>query len=280
MSTASEAKAGPAWHEWFKFAVYGLLMLNVILFFEDEWDAASHLFDAGVPLAEIITAFAASIDTFAWVVLLLLFELETYQIPDEKLKPPLSTTIHLVRAACYGFIVYAFYGYASKVLGLSGYELVQLADICGLHGHSVLLELDEYEVLNAGNCAMLAGEPALYRLQDAGILAAPEVWQAAVRLAWVDVVNSATWLGVVVLLELDVRLQIRGILQGAWRTFSRYAKYLLYSVLFGAAVYWGVHGTLLDFWDAFLWLVAFVFIEMNIFEWREELEEAAEADGR
>jgi hypothetical protein len=49
----------------------------------------------------------------------------------------------------------------------------------------------------------------------------------------------------------------------------------MYTVLFGAAVYWGVEGTFLDFWDAFLWLVAFVFIEMNVFEWREErLEDA------
>ena len=97
------------------------------------------------------------------------------------------------------------------------------------------------------------------------------------RLAWVDVINAATWLAVVVLLELDVRLQIRGVLEGAWRTFSSYSKYLLYSVLFGAALYWGVEGSFLDFWDAFLWLVAFVFIEMNIFEWREELGEAIEA---
>ena len=26
--------------------------------------------------------------------------------------------------------------------------------------------------------------------------------------------------------------------------------------------------------DAFLWLVAFIFIEMNIFKWHEEVEEA------
>ncbi len=276
MTVTSGEKTGPAWHEWFKFAVYLLLALNVVLFFDDEWDASAHLFSEGVPLPEIITAFAASIDTLAWVVLLLLFELETYQIPDEKLKPPLSTGIHLLRAVCYGFIVYAFYGYFTKMLGLHGYELAQLQDVCSLEGFSVLLELDEYEALGLENCAALAQEGALYRLDSAAILAAPSAWGAAVRLAWVDVVNSATWLLVVLLLELDVRLQIRGILEGAWRAFSRYAKYLLYAVLFAAALYWGVEGTFLDFWDAFLWLVAFIFIEMNLFEWREELEEERE----
>jgi hypothetical protein len=29
-------------------------------------------------------------------------------------------------------------------------------------------------------------------------------------------------------------------------------------------------GDFIDFWDAFLWLVAFVFIELNIFNWNQE----------
>jgi hypothetical protein len=36
------------------------------------------------------------------------------------------------------------------------------------------------------------------------------------------------------------------------------------------AVYWGFEGDFVDFWDAFLWLVAFFFIEMNVVEWRRE----------
>jgi hypothetical protein len=150
------------------------------------------------------------------------------------------------------------------------------AGICSLDGHSVLLELDEYEPLTSANCPSLAALPEVYVLAGAGIVAAPSVWVDTVRLAWVDVINSATWLLVVALLELDVRLQAHHALRGAWLGFSRYAKYLLYTVLFAAAVYWGALGTFLDFWDAFLWLVAFVFIEMNVFEWREELEEARE----
>ena len=40
--------------------------------------------------------------------------------------------------------------------------------------------------------------------------------------------------------------------------------------LFGAAAYWGVAGDFLDFWDAALWLFAFIFIELNVFEWQYE----------
>ena len=45
---------------------------------------------------------------------------------------------------------------------------------------------------------------------------------------------------------------------------------MLYSTLFLAAVYWWFAGDFLDFWDAFLWLFAFVFIELNVFSWQAE----------
>ena len=52
-------------------------------------------------------------------------------------------------------------------------------------------------------------------------------------------------------------------------------KVTLYGILFVAAVYWGVYGDFVDFWDAFLWLLAFFFIELNVVEWRREEQEAA-----
>ena len=57
---------------------------------------------------------------------------------------------------------------------------------------------------------------------------------------------------------------------GRFVSISQLIKVVLYAILFAAAVYWGLLGDFLDFWDAFLWLVAFVFIEMNIFQWQAE----------
>jgi hypothetical protein len=59
---------------------------------------------------------------------------------------------------------------------------------------------------------------------------------------------------------------------------GKFVKGFFYAVLFVCAILWGLWGDFLDFWDAFLWLVAFIFIEMNIFKWHEETEEAAEAE--
>ena len=49
-------------------------------------------------------------------------------------------------------------------------------------------------------------------------------------------------------------------------------KVILYSVLLINAIYWGIEGTFLVFWDAFLWLVAFIFIELNVLGFQEDDE--------
>ena len=61
----------------FKYAVYALLTINVYFFFQEEFLATQHTFSQGLVLGEIISGFAATIDTSAWLLLLLLFELET-----------------------------------------------------------------------------------------------------------------------------------------------------------------------------------------------------------
>jgi hypothetical protein len=56
----------------------------------------------------------------------------------------------------------------------------------------------------------------------------------------------------------------------------KYIKGILYAILLFCAIYWGVEGSFLDFWEAFLWLLAFIFIELNIFQWNSETEEEKE----
>lgn len=262
----------------FKYAVYAALTWNIWLFFQEEWAAAGHLFREGLDAARIIEAFVATIDTAAWVVLLLLFELETSLVSDVQLRRRrVKWTLHGIRAVCSVFIVYSFYGYLAKWLSHLDAELVQL-DVCTLAGTGwmVVESLDEFVPLTARNCAQLLGNE-LYRLHGAQVVATAPVLVDVQRLAFVDVVNSAAWIFIVILLEVDVRLQVRGALTGLLLWLSVGAKLVTYSVLLLAALYWGFLGDFLDFWDAFLWLVAFVFIEMNLFQWHQEGEALAGA---
>lgn len=259
--------------QFFKYSVYLLLMLNVYLFFSEEWAAASHRFAGGMRAGDIIEGFAASIDTAAWVVLLLMFELQTAVLADDRISKRLTVTLHALRALCYIVIVYAFFGYLTKLLFLFGAApLPAIADLCSLAGGqwAYAIDFDEYATITAANCAEFSTADTFYRLTGMNALVDPAGLSAIVRLAWVDVINSAVWLLVVLLLEIDVRLQEKDRLTGLALRLSTLGKYVLYSIIFVAAVYWGVAGDFVDFWDAFLWLVAFVFIEMNVFEWRME----------
>ncbi len=257
----------------FKYTIYALLSVNVYLFFVDDWQASDHVFSNGVGFSQVIEAFAATIDTAAWVVLLLLFELETFAISENRIVGPLKLALHGVRIFCYSFIVYSFYGYLSKCLMLYGFVPLDGTDLCVLTGsfHSFMTGLDEFTSLTVENCRQFSGTE-LFGVPAIQVATNAESLRIARYLAWADVINSATWLLVVLFLELDVRILLKHDRFNRLLVYNSYIKGVLYLILFLVAIYWGIAGVLLDFWDAFLWLVAFVFIEMNIFNWQAHAE--------
>ncbi len=262
----------------FKYAVYALLTLNIYLFYVEESSALASQFPDGVGLHNLREAFSATIDTFAWVVLLLMFELETYVLEDQQFTRPVVLTLHGLRAACYVAILIAFAGYIDDMQFVSdALPLAGISDLCALPpgDWSWAVTFGEYVPVTAANCATLSEATAFMQLRDLPVVVDVVGHAEIVRLAWVDVINAGVWILVVVILEIDVRLQEHDRLEGVALYASNVTKFVLYSILFLAAVYWGVMGDFIDFWDAFLWLVAFVFIELNVFEWRAE-ERAAQ----
>jgi hypothetical protein len=262
----------------FKYVVYALLSFNVFVFWSEEVLAAAVQFPGGVSIANLIDAYAATIDTAAWVVLLLMFELETYVLDDDQFSPAVTRTLQGIRALCYTFIIYAFYGYVVNLTFLyQATALSGVGDICSLvsGGWSYAIDLDEYAQLTASNCGGFSDATTYLRFAGMPAVVDASGLQAIQYLAWVDVINAAVWLLVVVVLEIDVWLQERNRYEGHLLRISNAAKFILYSLLLLAAIYWGVKGDFVDFWDAFLWLVAFVFIELNVFEWRQEVNESA-----
>ena len=263
----------------FKYVVYLLLAMNVYWFFAEEFLAAKVQFPNGVGLKLMIEAYAATIDTVAWVVLLLMFELETYVLEDEQFTKPVTWSLHGLRAICYAFIVYACYGYIANLLALDGMTpLANVSDLCALAGQwSYSTTLDEYTTITAANCHSFSTATSFVRFDEMRAVVDLEGQKDIIGLAWVDVINSAVWLLVVIVLEIDVRLQERHRYEGAVLYASNAIKFGLYALLFLAAIYWGFNGDFVDFWDAFLWLVAFIFIELNVFEWHQEEHEQAMA---
>ncbi|MGI9222686.1 MAG: hypothetical protein ACR2QS_16795, partial [Woeseiaceae bacterium] len=222
---------------------------------------------------EITVAYVATIDTAAWVVLLLMFELETYVLEDRHFNKAVTWSLQGCRAICYFFIVSAFIDYANSLVFVQAVSpLAGISDLCSLAGQqwSYAVDLDEYVSITAANCATLSSATK-FVLFD-GLQATVDLpgHTAIVGLAWVDVINAGTWLLIVLVLEIDVRLQEKGRLEGKALRASTIMKYLLYSILIVALAYWGMNGDFVDSWDASLWLLAFFFIELNVVEWRLE----------
>ncbi len=276
-SPASSHIIGRVFYRAAKYLIYGLLTVNVGLFLQEEMLSAQHALDSGSNLSSLIQLFSATLDTAAWVILLLLFELETAVIPDEKLVGKTKWLIHGVRFLCGAAIVSACLGY----IGEWEVFLVSApapANPCELvDGRwSVLLDFDDFTPLTPENCLVL-GNNALQATGLSYVLATPAAFESAYDLALVDVVNASAWILVVILLEIEVRLQLRGGVPEQFQWLMNGFKVVLYTTLALAAVYWGFEGEFLDFWDAALWLFAFVFIELNVFAWQQELKTQGEA---
>jgi hypothetical protein len=76
-----------------------------------------------------------------------------------------------------------------------------------------------------------------------------------------DALNTALWIAVVVLLELEVR---RPRAVARWRTRCTAIAAVLYAGLAMLVLIWGWRGEWFDAYDALLWLIAFATIEMDV----------------
>lgn len=90
------------------------------------------------------------------------------------------------------------------------------------------------------------------------------------KLSWIDVSNAVVWLIVVLLIEIEIRLQSADRFDSAALKSIRQLKPIFYGVLIIHAVIWSLTGYPIYAWDAFLWIFGFWAIELNLAEWEQE----------
>ncbi|MFN2167972.1 MAG: hypothetical protein ACK2U9_17155, partial [Anaerolineae bacterium] len=209
----------------FKYTVYALLTWNAVLFYQDDFAASAITFSEGVDWRNVVEAFSATIDTTAWIVLLLLFELETAVISDDRLQGGLKWTLMAIRTLSYFFIVYAFYGYCAKYFVVTDVLPFSVNDACSLAGQgwNYVASLDDYPPLDASACQLMQGRE-LFLISGTQILGTAEALESTRELAVIDVVNAATWLIIVVLLEVEVWMQLKDLLTEKLLVVAKYVK--------------------------------------------------------
>ncbi|MDJ0711416.1 MAG: hypothetical protein QNJ14_13560 [Woeseiaceae bacterium] len=268
-------------YQFFKYGVYAALTLNIFLFYAEESAAAALQYPQGIDLENFREAFSATVDTFAWVLLLLMFELETHLLDERHFTPTVTVSLRAVRALGYAAIVMAFVGYIDDMVFVSNtVPLEGISSLCQLPPGewSWPYTFGEYLLITEANCATLSGADNFLRYPDLPLVIDAAGNTEIVRLAWADIINSAAWILIVVILEIDVWLQEHHRYEGVALHASNALKFVLYSTLLLVAIYWTFKGDLLDTWDAYMWLVAFVFIELNVLEWRQEERATAAAE--
>ncbi|WP_262691397.1 hypothetical protein [Kordiimonas aestuarii] len=253
----------------FKYSIYTLIFINFVYFLHEEYLALAARFPEGIGLGHAFDAFSQSTDSFGWLILLLIFELQTYVVSDEKLKGALKWSLNLAAGICYVLIIQALIGYVNHMEVILDFQPYAGAacDAVGVVS-SVALDLYEFPDLSAENCGMFAQGATFYN-EHLNALTTAELLPYLENLAITDVVNAATWVLIVIVLWIDIFLQLRRELTEKLYKWNGVVKALLYITLIVCCSYWAWLGDFMGFWDAFLWIVAFFFIEMNLFKWHE-----------
>lgn len=263
-----------------KWIVYSLLLVNFALYLNWDWHGATHALGPAEPLIKWLQAYAASIDYVAWLVLLILFEMETYVLSDEAFTPFVRRLMHGIRLLCYLFILHTVYAYSVNTYEVY-FEVEQAAgvsDLCQLTDDSVSFVYNQqYTYLDGDNCELMGTGKDYFLLDKGRVVADLASLERERWLAWLDVVEAVIWLLIMALIEITIRLQERGISSGRAITSLNYLKFAAYSALMGMAIHWGLTDLFLNFWDETLWIGGFAAIEMNMSDWRGELEEAKTA---
>ena len=256
-----------------KWTVYGLLIVNFVFYFFEDWDRAIHTLHAGSTFFDWTSEFATSIDESAWFVLLFMFELETYVIEDEDWKGWVAHTVRGIRLFCYVMISHTVFAYAVDVVELRPTITVEDASsLCEMIDDDVsFVDNLEYTEVTADTCGTLTGDSRFFWLGDDPLVSDMAGLIVHRNLALADLIEAAAWLLILLAIETIVRLQGKGLTGGAIISTASTAKVFLYLVLIGISIYWATLSHWFYVWDEILWIGGFAAIEMNVQEWRDEL---------
>lgn len=262
-----------------KWTVYALLLFNWFYYAWDEWSMAQYTLRHGGSLLEWTSAFATTIDEGAWFGLLFLWELETYWLPYEwhEKHPWLQRLILGVRLVCYIFILHTVMARYVDYTDLVDIQpLPGVSSLCQLTGQGLSYTHNlAYSPIEPHSCAGLPAGERFYAVESTAVTSATDLEHERVR-RWIDLEDAITWLLVMFTIELAIWLQERDITGGPLMLAS-FAGKAFYGLLFLHAGYWAWQGHWVYAWDQVLWVGGFFAIELNVRDWREELEEEEEA---
>ncbi len=248
----------------FKTIVFLILIVNLIYYLFE--DVTAYLYLApGHGFFASMESFAVTIDYVAWMLLIVLFEIETNPHAKDRLGSAGKWILAGLTAACYVVLVYAAYGYAVGLRESYHFEPIASESVCDLAAEKfAYLSVEGRPIeLTAQNCGSFAAE-AVFKSPGDNLIASHTNLIAIRKLGWIDVINAGAWLLVVLLFQIGVSLSLVNRLTKRRLISIEIGKGLAYLALLGCAIYWTAYSAFIDSWDAWLWLVAFLLIDLNL----------------
>lgn len=260
-----------------KLLVYSLLLVNFVGYINNDISIASHTAHDGWKWSDWTRAFATTLDESAWFILLLLLELETYLLSDEAFTKTRVRIMHGLRLICFLAIGHTVFAFSDTLLDLNKAEMHVDTNLCEFAGDGLSFARNlNYAELDQTNCGVLSSDTQFFQFSQDQVLSDRAGMRAEWGLAWVDLVEVLLWLLILLMIEVMVRLQEKGITGGPVRRFAKGFKAVLYLGLWGCAAYWGYQGHWMFVWDETLWILGFMAIGMNLSDWRKEIEAEAQ----
>ena len=261
-----------------KLVVYSLLIFNFFLYIRDDFVTSSHTLRSGSTFLEITRSFATTIDESAWITLLLLFELETYLLSDDPLSRSKALLMQVIRLICYVSLAHTLYAWFGNLMELyASVPIEGVTSLCQMVSEDVSYAFNlVYTEINQSNCASLSTATQFFYVDPPTFLIVEDHAGLVIekQLAWIDLFEAITWLVILFTIEVAVWLQDRNIGKGLIFKVLKATKLSLYSLLWTAVAYWIYRGHYMFAWDEFVWIAGFTAIEMNMIEWRKEINEA------
>lgn len=255
-----------------KLIVYSLLLVNFLQYVLADIEYMRHHFHSGWRWHDWTASFTTTIDELSWFVILILLELETFLLSDSAFSRSRMRAIHLVKAICYLSIGHTIFVYARDTALLANATHFVDTTLCTFSDQALSFSRNlTYWELNATNCAQLSSENEFFIFFQGQAITDASGMQIELQLAWADLIEATVWILVLLVIELSVKLQDRGVGTSVILSFATYLKYLLYGVLWSIAAYWAYRGHWIFAWDETLWILGFMAISANLSQWRKQL---------
>ena len=259
----------------FKWTVYFLLSVNFGFYIADDWQRATLTLTAENTLFQWLGEFATSIDESAWLILILMLELETYVFEGKRLSRWTSVLMQSVRLVCFLMIAYTIFAYGQYLYKITPTVPVEsVSSLCELTNQHVFFTSNlEYTAVTEETCRQLSSDSSFFWVNGTTVVTDTSGLALERRMARMDVADVSIWIIIILLIEVVLRMQDRGISGGRVISAFNRTKAVGYGLILGIGVFWANLSHWLYLWDAILWVGGFTAIEMNLSEWRGEMGE-------